>query len=56
MRDLTEGREGHKVNYENAVKDIEEDTKVLKILREVDDYLETCKNKKTKIQVFLPLK
>lgn len=53
MRDLTKGEPRHQVEYNKSVKQISEDESELKLRHEIEDYLETCKNKKVKIQTFI---
>lgn len=55
MRDLTQGEPAHQAEYNNSVQKLAEDEAELKLRHEIEDHLETCKNKKTKIQTFITL-
>ena len=52
MINLCEGRPSHKDNYDKSVVGKAEAEKELKIRERISDFLNTCKNKSTKIQEF----
>jgi len=52
MISLCEGRESHKDSYDKSVVGKAEAEKELKIRERISDFLNTCKNKSTKIQEF----